>query len=107
MQGGASADVVWQFYLPTFGLPAIALGGLLGLQGGAVAGRTTTLITAAAMFFNAGLISLLATTIEERRDGFYPNWTDRHPRELGLVLVAMAILLVVFAFRSGRSTEIR
>ncbi|MDI1327993.1 MAG: hypothetical protein PSV23_14475 [Brevundimonas sp.] len=107
MQGGASADIAWQFYLPIFGLPAVAVAGLIGLQGGARAGGTTALIAAAVMFLNVGLICLLATTIAERRDGFYPSWTDMHPRETGLAMIVIAAALVSLTIRKGWSTGLR
>lgn len=107
MQGGASTDIVWQFYLPVLGLPAIAIAGLTGLQGGALAGRTVSLITAAMMFLNAGFLCLLATTVAERRDAFHPSWTDMHPRETGLVFVVIAVGLLALAIRSGLSARVR
>lgn len=107
MQGGASTDVVWQFYLPVFGLPAILIAGLAGLQGGALAGRAVALITAAMMFLNAGLLCLLATTVAERRDAFNPSWTDMHPQETGLVFVVVAAGLLALAIRSDQSARVR
>lgn len=107
MQGGASTAVVLQFYLPILGLPTIAIAGLIGLQGGKLAGRTISLIAAALMFLNAGLLCLLATTVAERRDVFHPAWTDMHPREMGLVFVITAAGLVALAIRSGQSAQIR
>lgn len=107
MQGDASADIAWQFYLPIFGFPTMVLAGLVGLQGGARAGRTTVLIAAAVMFLNVGLICLLATTIAERRDVFYPSWIDMHPREAGLAMIVIAAVLAGLAVRASRSTGIR
>lgn len=106
MQGGASTDVVWQFYVPALGLPTIAIAGLIGLQGGALAGRTISLVAAAMMFLNAGLLCLLATTVAERRDAFSPGWTDMHPHETGLVFVVVAAVMLMLAIRSGRSSEV-
>ena len=107
MQGGASTAIVLQFYLPFLSLPTVVIAGLIGLQGGTLAGRTISLMTAALMFLNAGLLCLLATTVAERRDVFQPVWTDMHPREMGLVFVVVAAGLVAFAIRSGQSARIR
>jgi hypothetical protein len=103
--GAASTDTVWQFYLPKFGLPTIVIAGLIGLQGGTLAGRTITLLASALMFLNAGLLCLLATTISERRDPFYPSWTEMHPRETSLFFIAIAAGLVIFAIRGGQTAK--